>query len=156
MTRIRGYPFFYMIALALGIAAFVSFSQSDVEAQTSPQISPSNSGPLAEALALGAEVYEEGCVVCHLDGNHSEAELRLKGAAILSDTAALANVIHSGRQTVRSTTEGEKISVMPAFAFLSNSDLAALMTWLRVKFDGNEEGLVTEQEAATLRELQTK
>lgn len=162
MVRLSGIPSpLLILTTALALAGlFPACKPSAPPAGQAATPAPAATAPPAEKAAtvadiqasLGAAIYEEFCAVCHLSGSASEQVPALRGALILSDPAALARVIHSGRQAVRQTPQGEKLSVMPGFAYLTDEELAALMTWLRSEFGGMTAGsAVTPDDAARLR-----
>ena len=94
-------------------------------AQDNPGIPPSRFGqPSSRALAVGRKSYEAHCATCHgLDGRggeHAPGIANSRTAQGDSDKALL--------QFVRA---GNPRAGMPAFSYLSESELAALVKYLR-------------------------
>jgi len=91
-------------------------------------------------LAEGEQVYQQNCAACHqADGSGMPPTFpALKGNANLKDAKLVIETILKGKGTG-----------MPPFAQLSDRQVAAVATYIRVKF--NDYGPVTEDEVKALR-----
>ena len=99
---------------------------------------PAASAPaLAEQLATGAEVYQTGCANCHYAGEASPTTPALVGSAALAgDPTAWFKIILQGQRN-ESVVDGRKLNgIMPAMAYLSDEEIAAVTAYLRERFGG--------------------
>jgi len=114
-----------------------------------PSVEVSQADP--DSMALGAEVFETHCAQCHYDGSASETMPALKGSTVLAGPASAAiQIILHGQRGV-SKVDGRTLDgVMPAQSYLSNSEIAAVVTYLRQEFS-NGGAPVTEGEVEALR-----
>lgn len=109
-----------------------------------PSCGPSgNSGspapPLGEQLARGAQVYEISCAQCHYDGSGNSAAPDLKGSPVFRESPeALAQIILKGRSGI-SVVNGRKFNgVMPAQAYLTDEEIAAVVAYTRDVFGASK------------------
>jgi len=111
---------------------------------------PSAPAPaLAEQLATGAEVYQTGCANCHYAGEASPTTPALAGSAALrGDPTALFKIILQGQRN-ESVVDGRKLNgIMPAMAYLSDDEIAAVAVYLRQRFGGISEAIEPSKVAA--------
>lgn len=96
-------------------------------------------GQEAELLAAGEAIYVTNCAVCHKAGGEGNGSTipTLKGDENLEDLGLIVYNIHEG------------VVVMPAFPELSDADIAAVASYVRLSF-GNAFGAVTTEEVAAL------
>ena len=111
----------------------------------------------AASLAAGKALYAQSCLSCHqADGGGVErmnAPLA-KTAWVLGDKTRLVKVLLNGMQGV--DIEGEVYTnVMPAFATLSDQQLADVLTYVRNSF-GNKASAVKVAEVKALRAAKKK
>lgn len=117
--------------------------------------SPSGGGKAAvsleEQLARGAGVYEMSCAQCHYDGTGSSAAPDLKGSPVFQEPpAALVKIILKGQSGV-SMVHGRKFKgTMPAQAYLTDEEIAAVVAYTRDLF-GGVKAVVPQADVAGLR-----
>jgi len=105
------------------------------------------------ALSAGQTLYNQHCLACHKkDGNGFETTFPpLQGTpTVLGEKKALIAVLLqglSGPRIVKGVTFNQQ---MPAFSFLSNGDLAEVLTYVRSSF-GNQASAVTPTDVANAR-----
>lgn len=118
----------------------------------SPQAAPPLEVPkLDDQLAQGKAVYEMACAQCHYDGEGSTSAPDLRRSAILSQSpAALARIILKGQSRL-SMVNGKKFDgTMPAQAYLTDEEAAAVIAFVRDAYGGKREA-VSPAEVAKIR-----
>jgi mono/diheme cytochrome c family protein len=116
---------------------------------------PGASAPaLAEQLSAGEEVYQTGCANCHYAGEASPTTPALVGAAAVGgDPSALFKIILQGQRN-ESVVEGRKLNgIMPAMAYLSDEEIAAVTAYVRQRFGGTAEAIDPAHVAAERKKL---
>ena len=140
----------------LTIAALLALGGAPVRAQKkpAPKAKPKTvvAGVAPATLLAGKALYAQNCLSCHqADGGGVErmnAPLT-KTAWVLGDKTRLAKVLLNGMQGV--DIEGETYTnVMPAFATLSDQQLADVLTYVRNSF-GNKASAVKAAEVKAAR-----
>lgn len=127
--------------LVLG-ACMVLGGVAVVPAQDAPAVEAEAEEAVAEVseevMTQGAAVYQRQCSSCHGAEGQGGAGLPLTSNGFLGLTRPmLSQIVHGG-------------AYMPGFSSLTDSDLAAVATYIRNSF-GNEFGPVTEEEIANVR-----
>lgn len=91
----------------------------------------------SETIAKGAEVYEMACAQCHYDGHASAANPSLIGSPTLqANPSAIVGIILHG-QSGKSLVDGKPLGgIMPAQAYLTDPEIAAVVTYIRSQFAG--------------------
>ena len=149
-------PWLYILATVLVLSlVWVFFAASSTAAKMAgklaeqPQAAAAAHGggeaaaPAAEVdqelLALGEKVYQDNCAACHMaDGAGMPPTFpALKDNPNLKDTKLVVETIVNGR------------GAMPPFGQLSDKEVAAVATYIRVKF--NNFGPVSEEEVKQYR-----
>ncbi|WP_295769839.1 cytochrome c [uncultured Mucilaginibacter sp.] len=101
----------------------------------------------------GQAVYAANCLSCHqVDGGGipgMNAPL-IKTSYVLGSSDKLVNILLKGMQGVEIDGEEYK-NIMPAFAHLTNQQIADVLTYVRNNF-GNKAPAVTVKEVAAIRE----
>jgi nicotinate dehydrogenase subunit B len=114
---------------------------ANIEAQTEPAQSAAAQSVLGQgAITLGAQFYQGACAVCHQGGQRADV------FGISSSLAFNTNLhSHSADNLVRIIMEGvatDRAGVhgaMPGFAaHLDDSQMIALLTYLRARFAPNQ------------------
>ena len=124
------------LALAIGSAGLIEASPS------AAQDAPGNKPSLAVANH-GKEVYEQICQACHMPDGKG-------GAGAGTGVPALANNLHLARKAFAINTVYAGRGGMPRFAgLLSDAQIAAVLTYVRVRFNGIPEP-VTEADVKRL------
>lgn len=104
-----------------------------------------------DALALGAEVFDMNCAQCHYDGSATETMPALNGSPALAGPAGNAIRIILNGQSGISQINGRTLGgIMPSQKYLSNSEIAAVVTYIRAEFSSGG-APVTEAEVEALR-----
>jgi len=100
----------------------------------------------------GARLYVMNCLACHQAHGEGVAGMQppLAGTPVPNgDPAVMAAWVMFGVRPA-ALPRGQYSNVMPQFAFLSDADLAALLTYVRNNF-GNHAGAVSPQVVASVR-----
>ncbi len=122
-------------------------SPSSVNAATSPVPPASNASYLA-----GEAVYVQNCLPCHMADGGGVQNLNaplIKTDAVLGNKPQLINILLKGMKGVE--VGGEQYSnVMPPFDFLTDKEIADVLTYVRNSF-GNKASTVTAAEVAAVR-----
>jgi mono/diheme cytochrome c family protein len=108
--------------------------------------------PAPKPADRGARLYVTNCMACHQEHGEGVAGLQppLSGTPVPNgDPAVLAAWVMFGVRP-SALPRGHYANVMPQFAFLSDADLAALLTYVRGSF-GNHAGAVTPEFIAGVR-----
>ena len=119
-----------VIFLALILAACSPSNHAESPVATPPDVDP------RELLAMGKTAYAQNCATCHYGGRESKLAPDLIGSPIVNnpDPAALIKIILHGRQR-ESVVNGKKFNgIMPPQAYLTDSDIAAICTYIRQEF----------------------
>jgi mono/diheme cytochrome c family protein len=99
---------------------------------------------LLGVLAVGAQASEDGqklyarhCLSCHQADGYGVPNMQpaiTGGMWVQADARALASFVLTGGFDSAQRKESESHNVMPAFAQLTDTDLAAILTFIRAKF----------------------
>jgi glucose/arabinose dehydrogenase/mono/diheme cytochrome c family protein len=129
--------------------ALTSSSKSSTAVKISPAIKAS--------FLAGAAVYAKNCQTCHMADGAGVQNLNapLTGTEyVLGNKTRLINVLLKGMQGV--DINGESYSnVMPAHDFLTDKQIASVLTYIRNSF-GNKASAVTSTEVTAARKNQAK
>ncbi|MEJ6980843.1 c-type cytochrome [Pedobacter sp. P351] len=138
-----------LFIIAISISAF---------AQTKKPVAISKSGQGKSAavspasIAKGKAVYNTYCVACHQPDGGGVPSMNapiVKTSYVLGAKAPLINILLKGMQDVE--IDGETYSnVMPSHSFLTNQQIADVLTYIRNNF-GNKASAVTSAEVAAVR-----
>ena len=112
-----------------------------------PEKAPRKPDPAS--MALGEAVFVQRCSVCHGADTKSYPSLARNAVAAQPDPATLLRVILQGSQSVPAAGKPAGFS-MPAFATLSDAELAAVATYVRNAW-GNAADPVQVNRAAEIR-----
>lgn len=91
----------------------------------------------AHAADEGGKLYARHCLSCHQADGYGVPNMQpaiTGGAWVQGDASALALFVLTGGFDSAKRKESESHNVMPAFAHLSDADLAAVLTFIREKF----------------------
>ncbi|MGC1241635.1 MAG: cytochrome c [Chryseosolibacter sp.] len=117
---------------------------SDLPAQDSHDVEAS--------FARGKMIYEQHCLACHqADGSGvpNLAPPLIKGVFVNGDTQRLVNIVLDGLEGVE--IKGEYYAnPMPAFDYLSDEEIADVLTYVRTGFS-NTAGALTKEVVAQAR-----
>jgi mono/diheme cytochrome c family protein len=94
-------------------------------------------GIAAVHAAEGEKLYARHCLSCHQADGYGVPNMQpaiTGGTWVQGDASALALFVLTGGFDSAQRKESESHNVMPAFAHLSDADLAAILTFIRVKF----------------------
>ncbi|WP_223816038.1 PQQ-dependent sugar dehydrogenase [Adhaeribacter rhizoryzae] len=120
-----------------------------IVAQTTASATPST---LPDLIAPGKIVYEQYCVSCHKKDGNGVAETfpPLQGAEQVLDKNALIKIVLHGLSGPVKVKGVEYNQQMPAFTFLSDKNIAEVLTYVRYQF-GNKASAVAAEEVKNLR-----
>jgi mono/diheme cytochrome c family protein len=91
----------------------------------------------AQASDDGQKLYARHCLSCHQADGYGVPNMQpaiTGGPWVRGDARALASFVLTGGFDSAQRKESESHNVMPAFAQLSDVDLAAILTFIRGKF----------------------
>lgn len=114
-------------------------------------------GTTAQTLSPGARLYLQNCVACHQRSGQGVPGVQpaLTGTAVtIGDPEALLAWVMYGVRP-ENLPKGAYRGVMPQFAYLSDADLAELMTYVRTSF-GNSASAVGPELVAKVRAAHAK
>ncbi len=103
-------------------------------------------------VALGAEVYELECAQCHYAGERTPTAPPLINSPVLDKPAVrTARIILAGQDS-ETVIDGQLFGgIMPAQAYLSDEEIAAVTAYIRKTFGGIHEPAPRIEEVAALR-----
>ena len=117
----------------------------------------STSSPLQEDLKAsierGKKVYESTCLACHQVNGSGVPGMNpplKKTKWVLGDKKTLINIILKGLDEEIEVNDETYSNVMPAFANLSDQEIADVLTYTRNSF-GNKASQITEADVKKLR-----
>jgi len=150
-----------IFALVLFILAACGGGQEQTQEQTDAPESMVQSDPEPEAKPVvtneaGKKVYDQYCVVCHQasgEGVPNAFPPIVQTEYVSGDTERLIDIVLNG-MTGEIEVNGEVYNgVMLAHNFLSDAEIADVITYVRSNF-GNEAHAVTAEEVAAVRGVQ--
>jgi mono/diheme cytochrome c family protein len=107
---------------------------------------------LQSSIERGKVVFENTCLACHqadASGVPNLAPPLIKTSFVLGDKTRLINIVLKGLKDVE--IDGERYdNPMPAFDFLTDSEVADVLTYVRNNFT-NKAGGVKAEEVAMVR-----
>ena len=107
----------------------------------------------AQSIANGKTIYASSCVSCHQSDGGGMPNMippLTKTSFVLGDKKVLINVLLKGMS--HQDVDGESYhNVMPAFDYLSNQEIADVLTFVRNNF-GNKAKAISEAEVEAVRE----
>lgn len=131
------------------LAASGGGATADAAPLRAGQVIESAAPPPAEwtmesAMALGKKSYNTYCAACHQANGEGLAPAfpALKGSAIVKGAAAA---------HIDIVLKGKAATAMASFSYLSDADLAAIITYERNAWDGGGGGLVAPEDVAGAR-----
>lgn len=126
---------------------------TETETEAEPEAAPEASAELTQKMETGQQVYGQYCVVCHQQdgGGVPGAFPPLQETEwVNGEKDTLISIVLNGLQG-EITVKGEKYnSVMTPHNFLSDDEVAAVLTYVRQSF-GNKSSEVTAEEVAAVR-----
>lgn len=130
----------------------VSKNSSLVKMDKDKKISRTIPASLKKSYVSGEAVYNKNCVVCHLADGGGVQNLNApltKTDYVLGNKRRLINIILKGMKGV--DIDGEKYTnVMPPHSFLSDTQIADVLTYVRNSF-GNEASNISSSEVSAVR-----
>ncbi|MBC8054797.1 MAG: cytochrome c [Sphingobacteriaceae bacterium] len=137
------------------ISIFISVTaqtKKPVAKKPAAKASTASAAVTPTVMARGKVVYNMYCISCHQPDGGGVPSMNapiVKTKQVLGSKPALINIILKGMSGV--DIEGESYSnVMPAHAFLTNQQIADVLTYVRNNF-GNKASGVTVAEVAAVR-----
>ena len=129
------------------------FASATAAAALAILLAACGSGGRAAPPSAGARLYASNCLACHLP--HGEGipgvQPPLAGTPVpLGDPRELVGWVLYGERPA-SLPRGQYAGVMPQFGYLSDADVATLLTFVRSSF-GNQAGAITPAMVAEVRE----
>jgi len=99
-----------------------------------PRPAPPDPLPAATLAAEGETLYSQACAMCHFAGEGGDLAPALRGAPSVTaqDPAALIDAVLQGRINQSATRPG----IMPAQAYLTDREIASILTYIRREFGG--------------------
>lgn len=119
------------VVLGIASAAFAAGSASAADAADASDDVP------AAATPDGQKLYGRYCLSCHQADGYGVPNMQpaiTGGPWVQGDPRALTLFVLTGGFDSAQRKESESHNVMPAFAHLSDADLAAILTFIRARF----------------------
>lgn len=108
--------------------------------------------PVAKSIVSGKAIYMQSCVACHLADGGGVQNLNpplIKTSYVLGNSQRLINVLLKGLS--RQPIDGETYSnAMPAYNYLSDNQIADVLTYVRNSF-GNKAGVISAAQVKAVR-----
>jgi len=107
------------------------------------------------ATERGRNIYEGNCLACHQADGSGVPNLTpplIKTSFVTGDKAKLINIVLKGLRDVEVNGESYD-NPMPAFEFLSDKEIADVLTYVRSNF-GNESNPIKAEEVTSVRKSQ--
>ena len=123
---------------------FVKWSGDQKKLMAARQDDPAKVWPLTDIVARGEKVYTANCAACHQPNGKGAGPIKpLDGSAIVTDTdhAKMINVL----------LHGAAGGAMPAWKQLSDTELAAVMTYAKNNWSNKTEQIVQPAEVLAAR-----
>jgi glucose/arabinose dehydrogenase/cytochrome c5 len=102
--------------------------------------------------ARGRSLYVQNCAVCHMADGTGAGQMQpaLAGSKVVAgDPAQLVQVLLRGPANVLPADRTKYLNVMPAFASLSDRDVAEVLSYVRAAFGGDASAITPQQVAST-------
>ncbi|AWM31621.1 c-type cytochrome [Hymenobacter nivis] len=140
--------------LLAGALALPGPGPADAQTRPNPKARPAAAGAPAPALlAQGKQVYTQYCLSCHQADGGGVQNMNpplIKTTYVLGDKARLTNIlVHGFAEKVEINGETYN-NVMPAHDFLTDAQMAAVLTYVRNSF-GNKASAISVAEVKTIR-----
>lgn len=151
---------FKSVALILGVGALAACSSSsEKETATTDKTEP-ESTPVVQTQSLekGKTIYSQYCLACHQgDGNGVSGAFPplTQTKWVAGDKETLISVVLNGLQGPITVKGEEYNNAMAAHGFLSDEEIAAVLTYVRKSF-GNDYEEITTEEVAEVRASNTQ
>jgi len=120
---------------------------------TSAKLSPSQDG-LKASVERGKKVYDNTCLACHQVNGSGVPGMNpplKKSKWVQGDKKTLINVVLKGLDEEIEVNDETYSNVMPAFANLSDQEIADVLTYVRNNF-GNKASQIMEADVKKLRD----
>ncbi|SHG30287.1 Glucose/arabinose dehydrogenase, beta-propeller fold [Fodinibius roseus] len=107
----------------------------------------------SENLSEGALIYQKHCASCHMPaggGIHGTFPPLKGSSAVTGDKEALIRTVLTGKVEPAAEDDREYAESMPAFDFLSDSEIARILTYIRTEL-GNDVSEITPGEVEEVR-----
>jgi mono/diheme cytochrome c family protein len=125
------------IIILLALTGFTNYSIAQKKVVKKTILTKPKSTTTAVAAGNGALLYKQYCLSCHQADGGGVSNMNpplVKTNYVLGDKVRLANIILNGFSE-RVEIEGEMYSnVMPAFNYLTNQQIADVLTYVRSNF----------------------
>lgn len=121
-------------------------------AQSKKVSSAGNPSMLAASVLSGKKVFTQNCLSCHMADGGGVTNMNpslIQSSYVLGDKAKIITVVLNGLSHVEIDGDNYQ-NVMPAHSFLSDSQIADVLTYVRNSF-GNKASQVSEKEVKALR-----
>jgi mono/diheme cytochrome c family protein len=115
------------------VVQYAMFLQKSPEGKTVVPVPPAEAGPDVQAVmndsahAVGQALFAKDCAICHVAALHSTSQAKLA----LPLPADLSTIAFSSRTLAADIHNGVPGTAMPAFSFLKDEELAALMGYVQ-------------------------
>ncbi|RZJ57068.1 MAG: cytochrome c [Hymenobacter sp.] len=139
-----------VIALTLLAGAGLSLQ---AQHRPAPKAKPAADPALQASLTRGAVVYKNVCLTCHQADGYGVPNLNpplIKTTYVLGDKARLAHIVLAGLQEPVEINGDEYRQHMPAQAYLTDQQVADVLTYVRNSF-GNKASAVQVAEVKAVR-----
>ena len=124
-----------------------------VPKQTKPRAHPTPATPLAASIARGQRVYKNVCITCHQEDGGGVQNMNpplIKTEYVLGDKKRLIGIVLNGLKEPLEIDGQSYHNVMPAQAYLTDLNVADVLTYVRNNF-GNKASAILPAEVHALR-----
>ena len=139
--------------LLAGALALPGPGPADAQTKPKPKARPAAGAPAPALLAQGKQVYTQYCLSCHQADGGGVQNMNpplIKTTYVLGDKARLTNIlVHGFAEKVEIDGETYR-NVMPAHDFLTDAQMAAVLTYVRNSF-GNKASAISVAEVKAIR-----
>jgi len=143
-----------LVEIMIKIVLIAGFALSSLVlmAQTKKVASTGNSSMLASSLLSGKKVFTQNCLSCHMSDGGGVANMNpslIQSSYVLGDKPKIISVLLNGLSHVEIDGDNYQ-NVMPSHSFLSDRQIADVLTYVRNSF-GNKASQISEKEVKALR-----
>ena len=142
-----------VVGLILFASTYVVAQTKTKPAPPKPKPATSQSGGLKASIQSGSEAYVLFCLSCHQADGGGVPKLNpplIKTKWVLGDKKKLINLILKGMNETIEINDEEYHNAMPAQAYLTDQQIADILTYVRNSF-GNKASAVTAGEVKAVR-----
>lgn len=144
--------FLFMAALVFVVACSSPPKNNNAEETKETQETTAPVAEVNDALVIGEKIYGQYCVVCHMKDGAGIPGLNpplIKTEWVNGDKAQLIKIVLNGSQGGQYPVNGEAYpGVMTPHNFLSDEEIAGVLSFVRSNFENNSDAVMPGEVAA--------